>query len=282
MDKIGVREAIVRTFKYRAIFSYPLSFFQTYCYLVTPEKIEFENFKNNFIELLEEGRIVKDSDLYHLGNCSAQARKHREIHSKYLSDKLSTTVEKLKFIPFIKLICATGSVASNNAPPDDDIDIMVVCENQRLWITRFLCVVILKILGDYRTDSKRQAKICPNIFVTEDSLYWDDRNVYIAHEIMLMKPVFDRGGYYFKFLKENGWVIDFLPHTYNVEHLRVFYEIYKKQPSNIFLNYLEKILMKIQLWYMKDKKTFEVTTEKLIHFKKNDHSERILREFGEI
>lgn len=281
MEKAGVKEAIVKTFKYRAIFDYPLSFYQTYCYLITPEKITFEDFKNNFNELVEEGRITKELDLFHLGNCSAQARKHREIHSRYLREKVLKIVEKLKFIPFIKLICVTGSVASHNAPLDDDIDIMIVCENQRLWITRFLSVIILKIMCSYRTDSHHKAMVCPNIFVTEDSLYWDDRNVYIAHEIMLMNPIFDRGGYYFKFLKENDWVGDFLPHTYNVEHLRAFYEIYKKQSSNFFLNFFEKILMKIQLWYMKEKKTFEVTTEKLIHFKKNDHSERILREFGE-
>ena len=138
-------------------------------------------------------------------------------------------------------------------------------------------------MGVYRTDENYDSKVCPNIFLSEDSLAWNrHKNVYTAHELLLMKPIFDRGRFYYSFLASNLWVFGLLPNMY-----QSFDETSFSPASPLTENTLvervfritNKAFMKLQLWYMRKKKTVEVTEANLIHFKKNDNLDWILKSY---
>ncbi|MBI4091177.1 hypothetical protein HY419_00330 [candidate division WWE3 bacterium] len=277
-----LRKAILTTLAYRNVFGYPLTFYQIYTYLLAPEPLDFGEFKRNLVELLEDKSVKYDSNFFHLGDVKVAERIRREEESKTLFDEACKVTGRLGVIPFVKLVCVTGAVAAGNADTNGDIDILIVTSAGRLWLTRFLVVTLLKLFRVYRTDKHEGGKICPNIFIDESDLSWNiNRNEYIAHEVLLMKPALDKGDYYFKFLGSNLWVNNFLPH-HNLSHITDIPESRPGEKEKRGLkDFLEKILMKVQLWYMRNKKTNEITTQRLIHFRRDDHTNRILNSFKE-
>lgn len=146
--------------------------------------------------------------------------KLRKMREEYSRDKEIIAVEKtniLKKIPSVEAIFLTGSVAVGNAKKDADIDLMVVTSTNTLWITRLFVFTYLKLLRSLRSPKNYQNQICPNIFVDLNHLRVSDESIYTAHEILQAKPLFDRGGIYKKWLKENEWAKNYLPEIYKVK-----------------------------------------------------------------
>ena len=214
-----------------------------------------------------------DGNYFHLGTLDIRERIRNEAFSESLMGSAKLAAQMLAKIPFIRLVCVTGAVSAGNAKENDDIDIMVVSSRGRLWLTRFLTVLLLKKKKMYRRDGDEKRKICPNIFIDEENLGWGGgSNIYTAHEIILAKPVFDRGGYYFKFLKANTWIKNHFANFVFGETPR----IPARKPSAFMFYPVEKMLMLSQLLYMRRKKTTEVTTSKVIHFKRTDHTDAVI------
>jgi hypothetical protein len=175
------------------------------------------------------------------------------------------------------MICITGSVAAFNASKSDDIDFFIVTEKNRVWITRLLVVLILKLSGLYRTDADAAEKICPNLFIDETCSEWskDQRNIYVAHEIALMHPIFYRDNAYFDFLKANSWVKDFFDMPAIHSETKP-----KFRPISKIGDFFEFLARSLQILYMSKGKTTEITKSGIIHFNKNDWSKKILKEFN--
>jgi len=98
-----------------------------------------------------------------------------------------------------------------NSEEGDDIDLMIVTSPQRLWLTRGLVVVFLLLTGQYRRPEKIKDKVCPNLMFSEEVLEFPDHDLFTAHEIVQMLPIYDRLNTYQKFLQANSWIKDFLP-----------------------------------------------------------------------
>lgn len=281
----NVRQAILRTFAYRSVFSYPLTFFQCYNYLLCDKKVDFSEFRAIFLQLLREKKLIYRENFFHTGGIDVLQRLERKKRSDHLLGKAQKIAGLLSFIPSVKLVCLTGAVAAENSPKDDDIDLLIVTSVSRLWLTRFIVVTLLKLMRSYRADGSEAEKVCPNIFLEESALEWDQaRNIYTAHEALLMKPLVDKGGYYFRFLQSNAWVRAFLP---NVE-----FETLDASPAgassaesnqhslNGLLGHaLETLFMKLQLWYMRNRKTKEITTDRVIHFRRDDNTDWVMAKF---
>ena len=270
-----VKTAILKTLAYREVFEYPLTFYQLYVYLISQEPVPFDDFKEELRNLLTEKKIFYLDGYFHTGDSEVvRKRKENETASLAHLEKAKNVAAKISKIPWVKFVGVTGAVSAGNAPAQDDIDLFIVSSSGKVWTTRFFVVLLLKVLGLYRSDKSPYGKFCPNLFVQEDSLFWGNAiSVYIAHEIYMMVPVFDRSEYYFRFLSENPWTKDFLPHVK-----------YQKLDDIVFptkrIDFVEKIFRNLQLWYMRKKITNEVTTDKVIHFKRDDNSGWIQASFS--
>ena len=121
----------------------------------------------------------------------------------------------LRLIPWIKMVAVTGNLAMDNAEKNDDIDLLIVTARKRLWLTRLLTNFLVEIVANRRrpNDKEVKDKICLNMFLAEDHLKLSirEQNLFTAHEIYQLKPIWARNQLYQKFIQENLWCQKFLP-----------------------------------------------------------------------
>ena len=272
--------ALIDTLCYRGIFSYPMSFYQLSSYLICKKPIPPSVLKETLRKMVKSQKIEVKNGRYSLKGRPTINWKERERTTKEVLEKNYFVFSLLAKIPWLTLLAVTGTAAAYNAAQGDDVDIFIVSKHARLWLTRFFTVLILKTCNKYRTEKNPQDKICPNIFLDEHVMAWDKskRNLYIAHEVVMMSPVINKNNAYFKFIDENRWAFEFFGNLPPAEKVR--YEILK--PKSSAVNLLEKLLMRFQIWYMAQKITTEEITENLIHFNKGDHTQFVLKKYEEI
>ncbi|MBI5358909.1 hypothetical protein HZB69_04780 [Candidatus Amesbacteria bacterium] len=183
-------------------------------------------------------------------------RKQREKYSLLKWGIAYAQAAKLAKLPFIAAIFVTGSLAMSNCKKSDDIDLMIITYPNTLWIARLIVTILL--FKSRRTPNVKFApnKICTNLWLDTKNLKLKIKNLYIAHEILQAKCIFDRGGVQYQFLKQNSWVKDCLPNAYRQSIGNLKFKIYNLN-SNFKLQILNYILFFIQYLYMLPKKTTE-------------------------
>ncbi len=264
------KQAILKTLHYADIFDYPLRFEELEKYLVEPADGTLEE----TLSLMVSSRLIHADSCYCLPGREEiiELRKKREAWSRPKLKKAERVASILKFIPWVRLIGVTGALALENSDEDDDIDLMIATSSKRLWLTRGLVVTFLLSTGQYRRANKIKDRICPNLMLSEDALEFPNHDLFTAHEIVQMKPLFDRENIYQKFLQANGWVREFLPNKLSQgQALRV--------QGLALIDFLEKVAYKLQLKYMKKKKTSETTTPSIIRFHPQDLRQKVLDEY---
>ena len=272
-------EAIKNTLSYRSIFKYSLSLFQLRTMMISKEEISDDVFINELDGLVKRGGVKSRSKRYYARGYRPVDWNVRAASSKKLIENSRPALKALNTIPWIKLLCITGSVAAYNADKNADIDVFIVCTKNRLWLTRFFTVVMLKVLGKYRSDTEPAGRICPNIYVDEKSIIWpkNKRNLYVAQEITMMHPIINKDNTYFKFIESNDWIFEYF-RNFAVDTSVTPHTNLNRQSR--LVNIAEDVLRRYQVWYMKKRKTNEITEKHLIHFNREDWTEKILGKYS--
>lgn len=275
------QQSILKTLLYADIFNYPLTKQEIYNFLISDKKIEketiFKLLKNSksFVAHKENYFFIKGKD--HL----IKKRKKREIISIEKLKKAKKIIKKLSLIPTVRFIGISGALSMRNSEAEDDIDIFVIAQKKFVWTTRFLLIIMLLIMGIYRNRNakKYSDKICLNMIVDENKIYFDksNQNLYLAHEILQLVPIFNRNNTYEKFIKLNKWCNNFLPNALSNKI------DYIKQNNIIILFilffkiiFLENILKFIQLKYMKKHITKEIVKDGFLGFHPFDYKTYVL------
>ena len=122
------------------------------------------------------------------------------------------SLDWLVFRPFVRFVGVSGSVASEFAKEDDDIDLFIVVKNDTAWIYR-LCLY-LKNFSKHIIRSKEKVikgedvkdKFCINLITEERSLIFED-DIFNLNELIYLKPLYNE-----KFLNliylNNSWLKD--------------------------------------------------------------------------
>jgi len=300
----NLSNAIFKTLIYADIFDYPLTKDEIWQKLI---KIKIKNDKlKSAIRSLSHAKL-KDLKLikYINGYYFLQGKKEivtlRQRRKRWSEKKLKIVkkiVPLLRLIPSIKLIGITGAMAINNAKEDDDIDLFIVSSRDLLWTTRLLATLLLQIIGRRRQPGEIHIKdrVCLNMFVEENHLSVppNERDLFTAHEVTQMKPIYYTNQTYQKFLRANQWVRKYLPNAIDDKNqeLRSKNQIPKR---NIFISisisicnfafcilhfvFPEKLLRNLQLWYMRKRRTTEVVTDGIIRFHPQDARKWVLKKY---
>ncbi len=121
----------------------------------------------------------------------------------------------LAFVPFVKGLAGSGSLAQDNTKPTSDLDIFVITQEGRIWTARLLLLCVSQLLGRRRKYDEQSAPdmLCLNHYVTEKSLQVssDIQNVCIAMLYAHLVPVYNASLFH-AFLRRNAsWM------SWNVE-----------------------------------------------------------------
>jgi hypothetical protein len=182
------------------------------------------------------------------------------------------------------LVGVTGGLALENADTTDDIDLIFIVRSGTVWISRLAVILLTEMFARRRRAGDRDVadKICLNMFMTDGALKMppDQQDMYLAHEVLQMKPVWCRGDIYLRYLSANRWAGRFLPAAYKEMYYRASI-MYHGENRNWFFSSIirntesiiqifEPLARFIQFAYMKKRRTSEVVTDSLIRFHPHD------------
>ncbi len=279
------RDAILTAVSYADIFDYPLTEEELQTWL--PFRFSLKRPR-----LARQGEALKQFCVGNITYYSLRSVKHlvalRNKRQQWSADKWTRAraiATLLRCIPTISLVGVTGGLARSNARKDDDIDFFIITAPKTLWVTRALATILLDILHLRRrpTDTKVNNLVCLNMFMSKDgvSVPKKERDLFNAHEVLLMTPVWEWGDTYRKFLQANRWVEKFLPNAWRAisnkqkaigenQNYRPAFYIISYRLSLIAYHFFEPLARTIQLWYMKNRRSTEVVTDKVIRFHPRD------------
>lgn len=136
---------------------------------------------------------------------TVSSRLHWRSQGRPLWERARFYVRLIAYFPFVRMVAVSGGLAMDNAR-DFDIDLLIVTAPGRLWLVRGLAVALVR-LARLRGD-----KLCPNFLLTENALAIPDQDLYNAHEIVQMVPLYGLNVYH-KMRALNAWACAFLPNA---------------------------------------------------------------------
>lgn len=199
-------DRIKKTYSYGMIFGYKRSVDELHKWLITPKPVSRDLFK----------RTIKTNRLIF------RQKSRQNIQSKIKISLARHFLKPLCFIPWIELVGITGSVSVNNAKKNDDIDLIIVTSRNTLWLVRLIVLSYLEVIGLRRrwfTDIKKQKNLfCTNLWLTVDKLRISpkQRNLYTAHEVLQILPIYDKQRVYLHLIRSNWWVKKYLANAYKI------------------------------------------------------------------
>jgi len=202
-------EAILRTIAYADVFDYPLTSQEIHRYLIghaAPAAVVEDRLAHT--RLLRE-QLGSLSPLWFLAGREnlVALRQEREGFAASLWPVARRYGQCIAALPFVRMLGFTGALAMNNVSgPHDDIDLLVVTQSGRIWLSRGLIVVLVRLA------QRQRVNLCPNYILSEHSLELGERDLFTAHELVQMVP-FNGSSLYQRLLDTNAWLTDFLPNA---------------------------------------------------------------------
>jgi hypothetical protein len=208
-----------------------------------------------------------------------------------------------KFIPWIKMIAVGNIIGTHNLKQEGDIDFFIITEKGRIWLSRFFCVLVIKILGMRPNREKTQDKICLSFFASEKDLNLEKlmlnksrdnkegKDFYFIYWLAGLTPIYDRDNAFAEFIENNDWLKNYLPNwqSSEVSHRydagQGFFWFYR-DVVDMFLAGLERRIKEFQMEIMprqiKDMMNMDsrvVVNDKIIKLHVNDRREEYLEKF---
>jgi len=283
---MNLSSSIFFTLSYGDIFQYPYTEDELFAWL--PESTWTKKAIQKQLRYLQKRKKISYAAPFY---CIRGHTKHiktrlqREHGALGKWEKAVFAASLLRFVTTITLIGITGGLSSLNADKDDDIDFYIGTKPGTLWISRLLATLLMEAAGIRRRPEDKEVKdaICLNMLVSEDvfTVSKGERDMFTAHEVLQMQPLWERGNAYADFLKKNRWVSSVFPNKWK-EVMRQLKRKKKMVPRygqfqfvTHLLRFLEKPSNTIQLWYMKKRRTSEVISDTVIRFHPHDARLRI-------
>lgn len=297
----NLKKAIVEAIAFFDIFDYPLTPFEIWMHISI--KCEL----SDVLKCLENENIgLQSSQGFYFLNDRHETVNIRKKKNNYAHAKVKKAMKIsriFKFIPWIKMVAVGNIIGAHNLKKESDIDLFIVTEKNRAWVTRFFCVGIVKALGLRPKKNNARDKICLSFFLDEKNL--DLKNYMLSEETETqslndfyfiywmagLMPIYNKDEIYEKFIEENVWLKNFMP-NWEKTKLASLREI-KPLNSRVYFKALDlclggtdQRLMEYQLKIMPleakeilNKDTRAVATKNVIKLHINDRRQEYLEKY---
>lgn len=277
-----IKQAVIETVVYADIFNYPLTQMQLWEYAISSIPFSREQLLKA-LPLVKE--IVSQENHYYflkgrnflVANRRAKIRINEEKLAQ--AQKVATI---LSIIPTIRFIGISGSVAMCNADKDDDIDLFFITSPRSVWISRLLVAWVLEVLGVRRRKDQQHVtnSICANMFIACNSLAFsqEKQNLYIAHEIAQVLPLYSVGDTYEQLIDTNRWIHTFLS-NWKKKSIPISHKTFLQYFAGKILLLLDPVVRFLQLRYMEKSRTTETVGATVIAFHPQDRIHFVMHSF---
>lgn len=248
--KYSLRNPIVATLAYYDIFDYPLTLLELDKYLINPArftklngKYSIEDLSDELRSLVSGGIIYEKNGFYSLPIRPEiwEIRIDREKIAAQKWKKFLKISKYLMWIPYLRSMSTSGSLAIENTVPQSDFDVFLITKSNRLYLCRLILWITSSILRSRRGRFEKTApdKLCFNHYVSESGLTIEYRSLYAAQVYVSLRPVIDRDNLLSNFYEHNKWMTNYISHVDNNEYGRTLKE---GKMSNIIRRFLEFVL----------------------------------------
>ncbi len=253
-----LENSILRTAAYFSYFSYPLTAFELWKWLLGP------TVPYSYLEVVQalatseilQRRLARESGFYCLANedgpspitAQLEDRSSRLVDALQKYGVIARYLSYLAHVPAVRGVAICNSLAFHHTNSASDIDLFIITKPGLTWTARFLSALPL-ILLRRRPGEAKQNPICLSFFAAQTALALEgvkisEQDPYLAYWSMTLMPIFDRSLWHRQLADQNRWVHEYLPNAYYVRRAQAF----RASPSrfNLPTFFSEKLLKKVQ------------------------------------
>jgi predicted nucleotidyltransferase len=208
MEENTIKENILKTLLYYHIFNHPLTLDEIYAFFPKAD-IPKRKIKRVLSNLISDTRnlLGEINGFYFISPNSGFVwnRLKREYISrkKWKIARIMTVI--IKLFPFVRGVFVTGTLSKNSSDENSDIDFLIICRENRVWITRTMLRLFAKLFLLHRNKF-----LCANYFLAENNLSINDRNVFTATELAHIKVMYN-SDVFKKLIESNQWIEQYFP-----------------------------------------------------------------------
>lgn len=288
----GIEEAIIRTVVYADVFNFPLTIPEIHHFLISRQHYTCDEIAAALSGSARLSRLFRLEGEYVLCHDRSEIvglRQRREAAASRLFPLALRYGVWLARLPFVRMVAITGALSVRNPDDDDDdLDYVLVTASGRVWTARAFAVLLVRLAR------LRGVTLCPNYVLSETALFQQRHDIFMAHEVAQMVPVY--GGRIYRQMRDcNDWVFDHMANAVDA-----FYQPAEYQPRRgwrWFKAGLERLLLtplgtRFEAWeYRRKRARFDREMQKKHHAAVidpehvkghfNDHGHPVLRRYAE-
>jgi predicted nucleotidyltransferase len=161
---------------------------------------------------IKEGYLLTDD-----GQSQLSRYRREEMSAAKLDSAAKFARVLTKLVPYIRTVAVTGSVAYGSAEKWDDIDLFIITEHKRLWISAFLTLILVRLNKLLGLRAPHLYPFCLSYVHDEQEFSEESQrnktNALFARELLKAKPVAGMKEYR-RLLEKNPWVEQFYSAPY--------------------------------------------------------------------
>jgi len=211
-----IKEAIIKTIAFFDLFDYPLTADELWGYLWLPGGGSVTE-ADITAAIAGLTGVVEERDGFYYLSGRQELISQRQASSVWAEEKFKIAhgaTRWLKYLVGVKMVAAVNSVVLGSVKEDSDIDLFIIVSRGRMWLTRLAVTLLIQLLGVRRHGEYISNRLCLSFYVTDDRLNLAEvrhqTDPYFYYWLATLVPLYDDGCYE-KFMKENRWVLDYLP-----------------------------------------------------------------------
>ncbi len=175
-----IEKSILRTVSFLDLFEYPLTIVQCWrlAYSLGGHGPVFslQQTEETLTKLAQLGIVKQQNNFWQLANSpdyyEIRQERYRLAAAKF--KKINFWINIFKLLPWVRLIAAVNPLGYRNAELGDDVDLLIIARQKRLWLTRFYITGLAKLFGLRPTPQHKQDKICLSFYLSDKHLNFND------------------------------------------------------------------------------------------------------------